>query len=326
MIATHNSNLIDRAWRYIEKRPPSIQGSGGSTALFNVACDLIKGFLLKYEDAWSLLLRWNAIYSQPPWNESDLQHTLIGAAQSNRTDGYLLNGDGNQRTQTVPARPKPRTLDSATKRTFWPAYRPPKAREIEVIANLRRVPVTAVAAAARWGFLSHMNFRGHSCMVFHEGNFAQVRKLDGQKWKLADGSEHKVLSLPGSEGAFFGQKWLGGPSVRVLLVEGVIGILEAYAAHDFVNPKDGWTILAATSAGSRFYRDTRLLHSLAGRRVKLVPDSNSAGLDGAAHWLADLERVGCQVDSFRLPPGVDDLGSLVANADANMETLNRLFS
>lgn len=281
---------------------------------------------MKPDDAWPLLLRWNQSYCQPLWNESDLRDKLNEGTKSHLPFGDFLRRDDDTYRNRPQAYPKAEMLDKAKKEKSWPASRPLTVKEIEAIANLRRVPVIAVVAAARWGFLSHMNFWGHSCMVFHEGNFAQVRKLDGKWWKFSNGEEKKTLCLSGSEGAFFGQRWLGGPSVRVLLVEGVIGILEAYAAHDFVNPKDGWAILAASSAGSRFYRDPRLLHSLAGRRVKLVPDPNAAGLDGASYWLADLERVGCQVDSFRLPPGVEDLGSLVANADANMETLKRLFS
>jgi hypothetical protein len=326
MIATQNSNLLDRAWRYIEKRPPSIQGSGGSTALFNVACDLIKGFLLKYEDAWSLLVRWNAIYSQPTWCEPDLHNKLKDATKSNRPDGYLLNKQETPRPQVAPAFESEKK-HKAKLRKWWPQFQPLSHAEVQTIASLRRLTVSAVIAAARTGFLKKAKVDRHECFIIHEGNFAQARRLDGQPFTLADGKQVKAKNLPGSVGAFIGRRWLGGPSVKVLLVEGAIALVEALAAYEVVCPRAGWTIVAATSASSRFNRDLELLNLLAGRFVRIFPDADEAGLDGAVEWLAALECAGCEVDAMPLPDGIKDLGPLVANPhfEIHAQTLNTLF-
>ena len=45
----------------------------------------------------------------------------------------------------------------------------------------------------------------------------------------ADGTPIKASNLPGSQGAFIGQGWLG-ETTHVLLVEGAIGLIEGLAA------------------------------------------------------------------------------------------------
>jgi hypothetical protein len=326
MIATQNSKLLDRAWRYIEKRPPSIQGRGGSKALFNVACDLIKGFLLKYEDAWSLLVRWNAIYSQPLWCEPDLHDKLNGAAKSNRPDGYLLNKQEMLRPQVVPDFENERE-SKARLRQKWRQFQPLSHAEVQIIASLRCLPVSAVIAAARNGFLKRAKVDQHECFIISEEIFAQAMRFDDGLLPTKQGPKRKK-NLPGSQGAFIGKRWLGDSSVKVLLLEGAVGLLEALAALEIVAPANGWTIVAATSAGSRFNRDPELLKLLAGRFVRIIPDNDpnpEAAHDGAASWLTYLRAVGAQVEVRTLPPGIKDLGPLVADPSRHAETLNAVF-
>lgn len=318
--------LIDRAWRYIEKRPPSIQGSGGSTALFNVACDLIKGFGLNYEDAWSLLQRWNASHSQPPWCEPDLHSKLKSATKSNRPYGYLLNEQEPPRPLVAP------DFESEKERKArlphrWPQFQPLSYAEAQTIASLRCLPVSAVIAAARNGFLKRAKVDQHECFIIHEGNFAQAMRFDDGLLPTKQGPKKKK-NLPGSQGAFIGKRWLGDSSVKVLLVEGAVGLIEALAALEIVAPANGWTIVAATSAGSRFSRDPEMLTLLAGRFVRIIPDNDpnpEAAHDGAASWLSDLRAVGAQVEVRALPPGIKDLGPLVADPARHAETLNAVF-
>jgi hypothetical protein len=113
--------------------------------------------------------------------------------------------------------------------------------------------------------------------------------------------------------------------VKVLIVEGCVALLEAIAAHEFAAPADGWTVITATSASSRFNRAPELLAALAGRIVRSIPDADEAGYEAAACWLADLGKVGCQVDAHPLPNGIKDLGPLVADPSAHNQTLHALF-
>ena len=165
---------------------------------------------------------------------------------------------------------------------------------------------------------------GQCCFIIHEGTFAQARRLDGVPFTRGDGTRIKAKNLPGSEGAFIGQRWLGDTQ-HVLLVEGVIGLMEALAAFALVNMTESWSILAATSASSRFARDPALLARLTGRHVRIVPDADEAGMNAAASWLADLEAAGARADAVALPDGFKDLGEIIAARESHLETLNEIF-
>ena len=315
---------VERASLYIAKLPPSIQGSGGSSALFKAACVLVKGFALTADQAWPLITSWNQSHGAPPWSEAELRHKLASALSSNGPSGHLLNA---QDARTVDASPvghgaifKPEKPQKQ-----WPQFHPLDQNQIARIATLRGLPEASVVGGAKNGYLFGATIDGQASFVITEGAFAQARRFDGLPFPIAQGTPAKAKNLLGSRGAFIGQRWLGGPDVNVLLVEGVIGLIEGFAAHHLVDPPLGWTILAATSAGSRFSRDPDLLKKLAGRRVRIVPDRDEAGLDGAASWLVALEQAGCAVDALRLPDGIKDVGTLVANPEKDQATLKSLF-
>ncbi len=59
--------------------PPSIQGSGGRDAAFNVAAALVVGFNLSDEDAYRIIEEWNA-GCQPRWSERELRSKLPRSA------------------------------------------------------------------------------------------------------------------------------------------------------------------------------------------------------------------------------------------------------
>ena len=113
--------------------------------------------------------------------------------------------------------------------------------------------------------------------------------------------------------------------MKVLLLEGAVGLLEGIAAEYLAEPNGGWTVIAATSAGSRFTRDPELLAALAGRHVVIVADNDEAGINGALSWLADLEAVGCIVRVTQAPDSIKDLGQLVAHPEIHLPTLKALF-
>jgi hypothetical protein len=180
---------------------------------------------------------------------------------------------------------------------------------------LRKVPIEAVELVRRAGLLgkTHSHYEGHDCFIMGEGKFAQARRFDGGLLPVQGGRQQsKAKNLPGSGGAFIGRKWALGSTCPVLLVEGVIGLVEAIAALMMTRDALDWTCLAAVSASSRFVRDPALLQALAGRRVCIVPDAGEAGHSAAMAWAGELETVGAQVDLARLPEGFSDLGDMVA--------------
>lgn len=315
--------ILERAAAYLERMPPAIASSGGHSATFNAAAVLSRGFAMNEQDALPLLMAWNHTHCQPPWTESELRHKLRSTASSTRPHGYLLDEASPNRESLAPDF-ESEAEKKARQRKGWPEFKLLKPAGITAIANLRRMLPDAVDLAHRHGFLKGAEIEGQKCFILHEGSFAQARRLDGEPFTRKDGTKIKAKNLPGSEGAFIGQRWLGDTQ-HVLLVEGVVGLLEALAAFALVNMAESWGILAATSASSRFARDPSLLVHLRGRHVRILPDADEAGLNAAASWLADLETAGAAVDAVPLPDGIKDLGEIITAPDSHRETLNALF-
>jgi hypothetical protein len=314
----------DRARAYLAKLPSAVSGQGGHTATYHAAVVLVKGFALDDDSAARLLGEWNQSRCQPPWSGSELRHKLREAVRSSRPHGYLLGDAERPQRSAVSCVGGSESQRKARQRAAWPRLLPLQATDVQSITSQRRLPRPAVELCARSGFIRVAMVDGHRAYVITENQFAQARRFDGQPFTRQDGQKIKARNLPGSEGAFIGQKWLGTP-LPVLLVEGAIGLLEAAAAIILTGRTD-WTCLAATSAGSRFYRDEALLARLQGRRVRILPDADRAGLDGAAAWLAALEGAGAQVDSRALPAGCKDLGELIAQSGHHAQALDQLFT
>ena len=85
------NNATTRASKYVAKMPPSISGSGGHNAAFEVACALVKGFVLSIEQARAIFVSEYNPRCVPPWSDKEIEHKLKSAAKSNRDAGYLLN-------------------------------------------------------------------------------------------------------------------------------------------------------------------------------------------------------------------------------------------
>lgn len=332
-------SIIERASAYLAKMPVSVSGQGGRTAAYAAAVALVKGFGLSPEEALPLLQQWNQ-HCLPPWSESELRQKLRSAATtSTKAEGYLLvdaplhaacarRGAAPALPHVAPFRITPEFESEAErkalKRLSWPRFETPENNDLFDIAEQRRIPMTALHVLVDRGLLRNMWCGDRGCYVLHEERFAQARHYDGSPFYDSEGRSFKSRNLPGSEGAFFGRSLLQDIP-NVLLVEGVIGLVEAAAVFCFLGGMHHWTVLAATSASSRFSRDPALLKALADRHVRILPDADEAGLNAAASWLADLRAVGANVDVMELPAGHKDLGTLIAEPETHRETLTSLF-
>jgi len=324
---------LERARAYLARMPVSIQGQGGSDAAIRAAIAMVKGLCLSEDVALALMNEdWNQ-RCQPQWSEAALRHKLRDAAKTNVPDGYLLEKDDgwqpHQRHAQQPAQSRETEQErKARLRAGWPEFKPLRRAGIEAIAKLRGLDTDPVDLAHLHGLLKGAVVDGHKCFVIHEGTFAQARRLDAQPLKDGEGKPIKTKNLAGSEGAFIGKSWLTVEK-HVLLVEGVIGLLEGLAAlwPSYCETPEAWAVIAATSASSRFARDPELLRSLASRHVRIVPDNDpgGAGFRAASIWLTELEAAGATVDAFELPPGVKDIGELLAAPELHAQTLKSLF-
>ena len=316
-------DTIERARRYLAGIPPAIAGSGGDAATYKAALALVKGFSLTPAQALPLLMAWNAA-CQPPWPESALRGKLASAARSATPAGYLLQDEWHSPTsaarprRSAPAAPLDEAAQKAAKRRQWPAFQRPAAEDLAAIAALRHVTRDAAALIAAHRHLWRCRWRDAECLAIRCGSFAQVRRMDGQLFKRSDGSTVKALNLPGSEGAFLNPGGMGHPDVPVILTEGAISILEAaeaiLRADSHASPLHSAAVLSAVSAGSRFTAGH--LQKLTGRRVRIIPDADTAGQDAAAHWTVSLRTAGCTVDCVKLPAGCKDLGDALRHIPA----------
>jgi hypothetical protein len=326
-------SIHERAWRYVAGIE-SVPKAGGSTAAFTVALALSRGFNLSRDEAWPILIKWNRSNARPPWSEAELRHKLDDAIKNGaKPFGFLLNEAVKVPRVLQPMAPVPppaESPDPAADRAKWPALRPLSTEEARTLADLRNVPVEAVAILESAGLLQAGTYQSRPCYFIREADFCQARALDGKPLQTKDGPA-KSVNLKGSRGAFFGAALLGsqgitGEAAPVLLVEGCVGLLEAVATAYVANQDHAWTCLAATSSGSRFERAPELLARLAGRRVRIIPDLDPSGVKGATSWESDLIAAGATVDLFELPEGIADLGPLVAAPDHHRSILIELFS
>lgn len=323
---------IERAARYLAGMPVAVAGQGGHAITFSAAVAAVRGFDLADDDALDLLRQWN-LACLPPWPEADLRRKIKSARQDGQKPfGFLLDADRPDRPPTADERQQAEErrqraameakrqaeADAARKaaaRAAWPTLRPPTAGEIGRIAELRRLPVRAVLAAARLGWLKVSQVDGRACFILTEGPFAQARRLDGGKLSLAGAREAKAKNLPGSRGHFLGLHHLGDSSTRALLLEGCIGLLEGLALLELTDPAEGWAVLAATSASASFEKSPDVLAALAGRKVTILADNDAgeSGLAAAKKWRTSLKGAGCTVRLIQPPPPLKDLGDLLAS-------------
>lgn len=97
---TH-SDLTDRARKYLQQIPDSVEGQQGHNALFRAASILTHGFGLSDEDAFALLTEYNITKCAPAWPEKEL-HRKIRETQKRshiRPHGHLRNGDDRYKAQ-----------------------------------------------------------------------------------------------------------------------------------------------------------------------------------------------------------------------------------
>lgn len=293
---------FERARSYALKMPPSIAGSGGHGAAFNVAAVLAVGFDLADEEALAIFEEWNSSCS-PPWKEADLRRKLASARRDcKRPPGYLL---GEVERPVIPEPParfhtEPLTLTEA--RTF---------------AEARGLPLEALRLAVSAGFLRagvHSKYGRH--LAIGEGDYWQLRRFNSGRFWRADGPKVLDATPAATIPQFLGEGWLGGPSVNVLLVEGTASLLEGAAAIWLVDPPEGWTVLAAKTCNSTFSKALPTLGRLARHRVLILPDAGEAGTAAALRWAEELEAVNCQVELLELPEGCADLGDVLRRPDA----------
>lgn len=184
---------------------------------------------------------------------------------------------------------------------------------VERVAVSRKISPGAVSLAVDMGCLLF----GRQCcypswiLTDTTQRCAEARRIDGKLFpavqaKGVELGERKAHTLPRSK-----KNWPVGilPALEyqskfntIGLVEGgpdFLALLHFALLHDRrdIQPV---AILGRRQAGNGFHRDSRELFR--GRRIRIYPhvDADGGGLEQAIAWGGHLERLGCEVDLFRL--------------------------
>ncbi len=322
-----------RARAYLAKIPPAIDGAGGHTATFIAAQQMVRGFALTEEQAFTLMKVWNKT-CRPPWSDAELLYKIREALTEGKMPvGHHLGSKTQMAGPTSP--PKPLALNSseptqskAQLRERWPHFTPLAFDDIKLVAALRGIDATDVFLANEMLGLPLYSsvVDGHPVVVFYQDQFAQVRRLDGQ---LLNSSNRpiKAKNLPGSEGAFVGMRHSLSQFRVVFLIEGVFGLLDFFAAFRLAGYPPCVAVVAATSGNSRFKRQPAWLPRFAGANIRILPDNDPVGSSAAQSWRDDLSLVARSVAIWPLPSHVYDLGDLVKNpSPTNIQTLTTLLT
>ena len=79
--------MVRRALAWVACVEGAVSGQNGHRKTFRVCCKLTHpppdGFGLTYEQAWPILLVFNAV-CEPPWSERELEHKLSDAIKKRR--------------------------------------------------------------------------------------------------------------------------------------------------------------------------------------------------------------------------------------------------
>jgi hypothetical protein len=80
-----NATTVDRAYAYVFSHgfPESVSGQRGHDVLYRVACELVDGFGLSFDQAMPIFRHWNSCKARPPESAKQLDHKLSDAVRNN---------------------------------------------------------------------------------------------------------------------------------------------------------------------------------------------------------------------------------------------------
>ena len=133
-------NTLERASKYVSALPSAISGSRGHDALFHAACVLVNGFDLSDDQAWPILVGYNA-RCVPPWSERELIHKLSEARKVPHREprGHLLGRHLAKNMASQPTNP-PRVIGRISLRDSLNVAAPLLSKKPEPLALVPVIP------------------------------------------------------------------------------------------------------------------------------------------------------------------------------------------
>ncbi|MEM7478380.1 MAG: hypothetical protein AAF483_25640, partial [Planctomycetota bacterium] len=166
-------------------------------------------------------------------------------------------------------------------------------------------------------------------LVGNERRLCEGRRMDGGLWP--QGSKPKALKFQGSEGSIIGDHKIGPGATHVLLVEGGPDYLCACSVVEqsskTINDPN-WVALAFLGAQNSFHDkrglNCNILKKLRNCRVRILADSDDAGMQAADKWAAELIAVGADVTVLYAGDLVDGAKDLNDAVKINPDVIQKL--
>ncbi len=178
-------------------------------------------------------------------------------------------------------------------------------RELEALARLRGVSVEAVTTLQSLGRLLFGRHYGHSAFFIGKGDYWQAKRLDGELW-FGSG---KCITASGNPPNFIAANFNPDTTTHVILLEGLVGILEGVEAALRCAPS-----LGNVAVVGAYHKCSRLTgeqaRKLSQRRVLIVSDNDSGGLDASAAWFNAITGYGGEAVR-EVPSTGKDLGDVL---------------
>lgn len=111
-------DAITRAQKHIDTLEPAVSGSGGHAATFRACRILVNDYNLSLDEAWPILLTFNA-RCEPPWNEKELRRKLEDAARRPKGNYGTDKSQGRKKPEPAALPPSKRIAKGQAK------YNPP---------------------------------------------------------------------------------------------------------------------------------------------------------------------------------------------------------
>lgn len=233
---------------------------------------------------------------------------------------------------TEPTKPRQPEATKQRRRLKLPNLQKGNAAEFAQLSDCRRVSMDALQLASNRGLLwfSDMadgpNIIRAWIITDRTRRNAQARRLDGRRWqhawdieikqwqRLEPDQQRKVHGFTGNQAS-----WpVGIEEARrfasIALLEGV----DLLAAFHFLISEDRENAVAPVAIlGASNQIPGDVLRLFAGKRVRLFPHADAAGLRAAANWEAQLLPIVAHIDAF-------DFSGLLQSGGAPVKDLNDL--
>jgi hypothetical protein len=207
-----------------------------------------------------------------------------------------MAGGGTGGAMLTPRRPA--RAPQARQRPTLPRMERGTPAELQTLATLRSVSLTACMMADDVGLLRFATIKGHRAWIITdpEGVNAQARRLDGGTWEHISGA--KSYTLPGCWAGWPIGARLGSEYPIVALCEGGPDLLAAL--HFIADWGDLVSVFPVAMLGAKQRIPEDALKIFTGKRVLIIPHEDEQGLAGADEWGRQLESAGAEACCYSL--------------------------